>query len=347
MPGLYKLPCSVLMFVFPLLWSITLYADANQSPSESPPVAVESMQVLERTLYNKVNAQGEIKAYKSVVLQSDIAGKVVALNLPEGKKVQAGQTIIKLEQGIYQAALKQAKARHEHSQIKYERVKKLLSKGTGSASEVEDALATLQFDAGGVELAEVNLAKTEIKAPFSGVLGLKDVDVGDYINPGQDLVELVDISQLLVDFYLPERYLSKLSEGLSVQLTIDAFPEQFFEGKIYAVAPTLDPVLRAIHVRALFPNEDFTLKPGLFSRLKIIFDTYENALVLPEDAIIFKDSRFYVYKIVEGKAIFTEIELGVRENDHVQIIKGLNKDDVVVLSGQIKLYDGANIIQIQ
>lgn len=348
MRRLHKHFCSICFLISLLFYTSCSYAAVKKADAnKSAVIAVESVQILERTLHDKVSAQGEIKAYKNVVLQSDIPGKVISLHLPEGKQVQAGQTIIKLEQGIYQAALKQAKARHGHSKIKYERIKKLQSRGTGSASEVEDALASLQFDEGGVELAQVNLAKTEIKAPFTGVLGLKDVDVGDYINPGQPLVELVDISQLLVDFYLPERYLSKLKQGIVVQLITDALPNQTFEGRVYAIAPTLDPALRALHVRALFSNKDFQLKPGLYSKLNIIFDIYNNALVLPEDALVFQNSQFYVYKIVDDKVALVAVDLGIRESGYVEIKKGLEKGDKVVLSGQVKLYDGAQIIEIQ
>lgn len=313
--------------------------------NEMPPVAIESTTVTQETLYNKVKAQGEIKAFKSVVLQSDIAGKVVSLNLQEGKPAKAEQIIVLLDDSIYKAQLKQATAKHEHSKITYERLKKLLDRGTGSASDVEEALASLQFDEASVELAAANLSKTKVKAPFAGILGLKDVDVGDYINPGQKLVELVDISSVLVDFYLPEKFLPLLKEGLQVRLLVDALKNQLFEGEIFAISPTLDPQLRAIHVRAVFKNKDMQLKPGLFSRLNIIFETFENALVLPEETIMYKDNKFYVYKIIDQKAKFTEVKLGVKENGHVQIVEGVEKDDKVVLSGQIKLFDGASVIE--
>lgn len=318
--------------------------NAAEMPNETPPVPIESVKVSEGTLYNIASAQGELKAEKSIILQSDIPGKVIDLHLTEGKSVQAGETIIKLEDSIYSAALKQAKAKHELSALKYERVKKLLAKGTGSSSEVEEALASLQFDEASVELATANVKKTRIIAPFSGVLGLKDVDIGDYISPGEPLVELVDISNILVDFYLPEKYLLQLKEGLPVQLQIDAIKSKTFMGKIYAISPALDSTLRAIHARAVFDNADFLLKPGLFSRLNIVFNTFENALTVPEEAILYKENSCYVYKIIEDKVALTEVRIGVKEKGMVQILSGLAKDDEIVLAGQIKLFDGAKII---
>lgn len=331
-------------FCFCLLIAGICALNAAETPNEMPPVPIESTKVSESTLYNAASAQGEIKAVKSIVLQSDISGKVSDLHLAEGQSVQAGETIIKLEDSIYNAALKQAKAKHELSELKYERVKKLLQKGTGSSSEVEEALASLQFDEASVELATANVKKTHIVAPFAGVLGLKDVDIGDYINPGQPLVELVDISTILVDFYLPERYLLQLKEGLAVQLQIDAIADKTFTGKVYAISPALDSNLRAIHARAIFDNTDLLLKPGLFSRLNIVFNSYEHALTVPEESIIYKENSFYVFKIIGDEVALTEVRIGVKEKGMVQILSGLEKDDEIVLAGQIKLFDGAKIM---
>ncbi len=325
-----------------LFFSIAMLAK-NISASEMPPTPVKAVNVKIQSIDKNVQAQGEIKAFRRVILQSDIAGKVIKLNLSEGKPVNLGEIVIQLDDSVYQAKLKQAQAKLEHSQQKYNRVKTLVEKGTGSASEAEDAVADLKFHQAEVALAIINVDKTQIKAPFSGILGLKDVDVGDYINPGQSLVYLVDINTIMVDFYLPEKYISDIKENMTVTLVADALPGENFKGKIYAIAPTLDATMRSLHARAKFSNPRFLLKPGLFSRLRIILETIDKALTLPEEALIYQESKFYVYKIIDSKAILTEVSIGAKQKGFVEITSGLSEQDQVVLAGQIKLFDGATV----
>jgi membrane fusion protein (multidrug efflux system) len=327
------------IFLFPFLaiWCKNICA------AEMPPMPVKATIVTVQSVDKHVRAQGEIKAFRRVTLQSDIAGKVIGLNLPEGQAVKAGDIVIQLDDSIYKARLKQAKSKLDHSQNKYNRVKKLLEKGTGSTSEAEEAAADLKFNEADMELAKINVDKTQITAPFSGILGLKDVDVGDYINPGQPLIYLVDINTIMVDFHLPEKYLLDIKEGMKVNLVADSLPGQDFNGKIYAIAPTLDATMRSLHVRAKFENPKLLLKPGLFSRLRIILETMANALIIPEEALMYQESKFYVYKIVDNKVIYTEVLIGTKENGSVQVTSGLEENDQIVLAGQIKLYDGAAV----
>lgn len=331
--------------LFSLVFFLSLKVQAQAM--EMPPTPVRAVQVTTQSIENRVMAQGEIKAFREVILQSDIAGKVSALHLEEGLPVPSGKTVIQLDDSIYQAQLTQAEAQLENSQLRYNRLKKLANSGTGSPSEMEEALADLRVQQANASLAKINIEKTQIKAPFSGILGLKDVDIGDYITPGQPLVSLVDISKIIVDFKVPEKYALRIRSGMTVQLSVDALSEKTFIGEIYALAPTLDHVMRSRQARAVFANQDSMLKPGLFSRLKIVLNEVENALVLPEEALIYQDSRFYVYKIEDGKVLLTEIKLGIKENGHVQVTEGLNNGEQVVLAGQIKLFDGAAVQVIE
>jgi len=312
-----------------------------------PPTPVKVVNVQTQSIDKHIQAQGEIKAFREVILQSDIAGKVIKLNLFEGQTVQKGDIIVQLDDRVYQAKLKQAQAKLKHSQQKYLRIKTLVEKGTGSASEAEDAAADLKFHEAEVALATINVDKTQIKAPFSGILGLKDVDVGDYITPGQALVNLVDINTIMVDFHLPEKYISDIQEKMTVNLVADSIPGKVFAGVIYAIAPTLDATMRSLHARAKFSNPKFLLKPGLFSRLHIILATIDKALIIPEEALIYQESKFYVYTIKDGKAILTEVSTGAKQDGFIQVTSGLSEQEQVVLAGQIKLFDGASIQVIE
>ena len=330
-------------YLFPLL----LIWFTNITAAEMPPTPIKTIAVKAQSVDKYVQAQGEIKAFREVILQSDIAGKVIKLNLSEGQPVKSGDIVVQLDDRVYKARLKQAKSKFEHSQTKYNRVKKLLEKGTGSTSDAEEASADLKFNEADMALAKINLDKTQITAPFSGILGLKDVDVGDYINPGQPLVYLVDINTIVADFHLPEKYLLDIKEGMKVDLIADSLPGQIFKGEIYAIAPRLDATMRSLHARAKFTNPNLILKPGLFSRLRIILETVPDALMIPEEALIYQDSKFYVYKVIDNKAIHTEVLIGAKENGLVQITSGVAENDQVVLAGQIKLHDGAvvNVIE--
>lgn len=330
-----------MLFVISILFSVDCYAE------EVPPVFVDTVKVTQQILFDQAHAQGEIIADKSVIIQSDISGKVVGLDVHEGQPVEADHIIIQLDDQAYQALLKKANAEYEQSQVHYKRLKSLFDKGTGSSSDVEVALTALQLNEANLDIARINLSKTKIKTPFAGILGVIDIDVGDYINPGQPLVDLVDISQLLVDFYLPEKYLLNLKEGLQVDLTADAIAHKHFEGKVFAISPVIDPTIRAIRAKAIFQNENNLLKPGLFSRLNIIFKKIDNALVLPDEALVYRDNKVYVFRIEEDTAHLIEVTTGLQEDGHIQITNGLNKNDEIVLAGQIKLYEGAKIIRFE
>ena len=324
-----------------LLSANSAYAD---DALQMPPTPIEASVVTVKTIEKTVSAQGELKAYKQVILQSDIPGKIVQLNIPEGKEIPAGALLIKLEDSVFKATVKQAQSQYDHQLIIFNRQKRLVEKGTGSQSDLEDAKAQLSYQSATLELAQAQLSKTEIIAPFEGNVGLKDIDVGDYINPGQALVELVDIDKILIDFYLPERYLTQVSEQTKITLNVDAIPGVVFEGIVTAISPSLSQSLRALHIKGVIENPEHRLKPGLFARLSVVVDTIPSALLVPDRAIVYKDNQNYVYKINDNNTVtLVPVQMGMREDNYTQIISGLFQGEQVVTAGQIKLYEGAKV----
>lgn len=317
-----------------------------QNLPEMPPVPVEVENVQQKVINHGIVATGELKANRSVVLRAEIAGKVASLHLPEGKSVETGTVLVALEDDIAKASLKQAKAKQENSLANYKRLQTLMKKGSGSVSQKDEAYANLRSDEANVELAKAMLARTKIKAPFSGIVGLKQISVGDYVDIGKALINLEDIHSLLIDFKVPEKYLLELKEGQTVEVTSEAVPGKVFGGKIYAISPQIDNVTRSIQARALILNEQKLLRPGLFAKVKIVFSSNQQALVVPEHAVFMQQNKNYVYRILDNKAVMTEIKVGAREHGYVEVLKGLSLNDKIAKSGRMRLFDGATVSEI-
>jgi membrane fusion protein (multidrug efflux system) len=208
---------------------------------------------------------------------------------------------------------------------------------------LEQATAQLAANEASVALARARLERATILAPFDGVVGLRSVSVGDFVAVGQNLVTLTDIDPIKVDFRVPEIFLGKVTDGQAIQIRLDAIPDRAFEGKIYAIDPVVDVNGRAIRLRAQIPNPDLALKPGLFARVTIVVDARENALLVPEAAVIPEGTGRAVYVVDEGKARLTKVEIGNRLPGKVEITAGLSAGAQVVTAGQMRLRDGAAV----
>jgi membrane fusion protein (multidrug efflux system) len=213
----------------------------------------------------------------------------------------------------------------------------------GSASERDESIAAQEVAQAELNFARVQLAKTRIAAPFEGVLGLRRVSVGAYLNPGDPLVTLDDIDPIKVDFRVPEPALPLVRTGQRIEMRLDAFPEQHFEGEIYAIAPRVDVDGRTVSLRALVPNPQGLLKPGLFARVEVVVERREGALVIPEQAVVPQAAGQAVFRVVDGKAALTMVTLGQRRAARVEVLEGLSPADMIVTAGQLKLRDGTPV----
>ena len=200
----------------------------------------------------------------------------------------------------------------------------------------------MKVDQAQVDLAQAKLDKTVLSAPFAGILGLRHVSVGDYVTPGQDIINLENIQPLKVDFRIPETYLTDLHSGQTIRITVDALPGEAFEGAVYAIDPRIDAAGRSLVIRAQLPNEHMRLRPGLFARVKLVVARQNDALLIPEEALMPKGDKQFVYKVVDGKAKMTQVHTGLHRDGQVQITDGLAAGDVVIVAGQMKVRpDGA------
>jgi membrane fusion protein (multidrug efflux system) len=318
-------------------------AVAAQPEPPAQAVAVETARVAVGTVVEDLRALGTLRPNEAVTVSAEIAGRVARIAFAEGQAVREGDVLVELDAAILQAELAKARSDLTLARANHTRAEALAEKGLGTLRARDEARAALQAAEADVALAQARLQKTVIRAPLSGVIGLRAVSVGAYVTPGQRIVELADVDPLKVDFRVPELALGALRPGQAIRVTVDARPGRSFEGEIDAIDPIVDVAGRAIRLRASIPNRKRELLPGLFARVQIVVDRREDALLIPESAVFAEGNRRYVYRVREGRAALTPVELGQRRPGKVEVRKGLARGDVVVTAGHQKLRDGAAI----
>lgn len=307
-----------------------------------PAMAVEVVSVKTSDFVDDVVAVGTLKSRESVMLRPEVAGRVASVNFKDGAIVAAGTVLVTLDAAIQEAELQQARANLALAKSSFQRNEELVGKKFLSQQALDSSAATLKVQEAAVQLADAKVAKTRIKAPFKGVLGLRNVSVGDYVKDAQDLVNIEAIDILLADFKLPETYLAQLIKGQTVEVTSDALPGERFEATLDAIDPLVDEGGRSILSRARLDNSAGKLRPGMFVRVRVLFGDRTNVLMVPEQAIV-PGAKPAVYRVVDGKAALVKVKLGVRRAAQVEVLEGLAAGDVVVTAGQLKLREGAAV----
>lgn len=306
-------------------------------------VAVEAARVAIGTVVEDLRALGSLRPNEAVTVSTEIAGRVARIGFVEGQAVREGEVLVELDATILQAEAAKARSDLTLARANHARAEALASKGLGTLRARDEARAALQAAEAEVALAQARLQKTVIRAPLSGVIGLRAVSVGAYVTPGQRIVELADVDPLKVDFRVPELALAALRPGQPIRVSVDALPGKSFEGEIDAIDPIVDVAGRAIRLRASIPNRKRELLPGLFARVQIVVERREEALLVPESAVFAEGNERFVYRVRDGRAARTAVQLGQRRPGQVEVRKGLARGDVVVTAGHQKLRDGAAV----
>ena len=308
-----------------------------------PPLPVKAAPATHATLNVEVTAVGTLRADETVMVRPEIAGRVATIHFREGQKVRQGETLVTLDQEEYQAQLASSAAQLALEQSSYRRLQDMDRQQLASQQNLDEAKAKLDTARAQQELNRVRLSKTVIRAPFDGMIGLRKISPGAYVKPGDDIVALESLGAMKLDFRVPETYLARLAVDQRLAARVDAYPEQSFEGTIYAIEPALDEETRTVLLRARLPNPDNKLRPGLFARVSLILERRENTLVVPEQAIVPVGQTTFVYRVADGKAVMTPVKLGLRRPGLVEILEGLSAGDQVVTDGQLKIRDGAAV----
>ena len=305
-------------------------------------VAVEVAPVTLLSFSDEANAVGTLKSNETVMLRPESAGRVAAIHFKDGALVSRGTVLLTLDAAVQEAELLQAKANLALAQSSFKRSQELLEKKFLSQQALDSAAAALKVQEAAVQLAEAKVAKTRVRAPFTGVVGLRNVSVGDYVKEGQDLVNIEDIATLRVDFKLSETYLGRLQKGQQLEVSTDALSGQPFVAVLDAIDPLVDQGGRAISARARLNNAAGKLRPGMFVRARLMLGERQSVLMVPEQAII-PGAQPSVFKVVDGKASLAKVRTGVRREAQVEVLDGLQAGEVVVIAGQLKLKEGAAV----
>lgn len=322
-------------------------ATPPQQGSERNPIPVDIRLPKLGNARHQIEAVGSLRSNESVILRPEIAGRITEILFEEGQPVKRGTPLVRLDASVARAQVAQARASIVLSRANFARADELFGKGAGTQRSKDEATAKLAADEATLALAQATLDKSTILAPFDGVLGLRQISVGDYVNPGQAMVNLEGLDQLKVDFRIPEVYSRLVAVNQVINLRLDALPGSSFEGKVYALDPALDPNGRAAILRARLPNSDKQLRPGMFARVTLTVEDRANAVLVPETALVPAGQDITVFKVVNGKAVQTKLRIGLRRAGEVEVLDGLAATDRIVVEGGVKLRDGQYVRQAE
>ncbi|MBT4880657.1 MAG: efflux RND transporter periplasmic adaptor subunit [Alphaproteobacteria bacterium] len=322
-------------------WSAKKAEESAAQKAAGPrPVVVEAEPVTVRKFATRVKAVGTLTSNESVVIRPEVEGRISKILFKGGTPVKMGDPLIQLDEGLSKAKLSVTNARLKAAKAEYNRLSALAEQKYVKMSDYEKALAQYRVSEAEQEEAEIRLSQTILKAPFEGVVGLKDVSIGHYVRPGEDLLNLEDVDPIKVDFQIGEIFLQKLKVGQQISAKVDGFPWDNFTGVIEGISPKVDPVSHSIRVRASIDNPEHKLRSGLFAALTLTLKENEDAIMVPEIAVEFKEGENVVFRVINGTAVRTPVTLGGREGGLVEIEDGLMSWDTVVTAGAMKVVDG-------
>ena len=310
------------------------------------PVGVEVAQAAVMAMADEVQAVGTLRANESVVVRPEIPGRIVSLGFSDGDRVSRGALLVSLDASVLAAQAEQARAELGLAQTSFERTRDLAGRQFVSGSALDQAAATLKVQQARLALAEAQLAKTRIRAPFSGVLGLRNVSVGEVVKDGAELVMLEDVSRMKVDLRLPERFLGQLRPGQSIGVEVDAFPGKSFLATLDALDAQVDANGRSVLARGLLANPDGALRSGMFAKARIVLREKPQATVVPEEAIMPVGDDSFVFRVEDGKALRIAVRTGLRRDGRVEVLDGVQPGDTVVVAGQQRLTRDAMAVRV-
>lgn len=336
-------------------WKLVLEPAAAQKaagggPPPGMPMAVEVADVRIGPAEITVDAVGTLLSDESVILRPEVSGRIVGFDFAEGAPVAEKQVLVRLDDTIERAELREAEADLELAEANFRRASSLVQNRAGTQRALDEAQAARNTARASIELARARLDKKTLVAPFDAIAGLRMVSPGDYVSDGDDVVNLEKIQPLKVDFRVPEVFLASLRLGRGITVRIDAFPERGFSGRIIAINPLVDAGGRAVVIRAHVANEDGVLRPGLFARVTLSLSEEAQAMFVPEAALVPEAGRQFVYRFeaggegAPGKAVRVAVETGMRLPGEVQVKSGLSPGDRVVTAGVLKIRDGSPVL---
>jgi|AraplaMF_Col_mMF_1032025.scaffolds.fasta_scaffold00012_206 multidrug efflux system membrane fusion protein len=317
-----------------------------------PPTPVETAVAATEDMPRALETIGTMMAAHQVTIAPELEGRVDKINFDSGQQVKVGDVLVQLDDSTQRADLATYQAQARLASANLARTKELASKQYSSKQSVDQLQSELDQAKAGIAKSQAVIDHMVVKAPFSGTLGIRVANLGQYLAPGTAIVTLTDLETLFVDFTLPEQNRSALSVEQPVEFRVDAFPDRVFRGEIFAIDPQVDANMRAVKVRASLANTDHMLQPGMYARLRVILPPQPDVVTIPEPAVdytVYGESVFKVKeaKDQEGKTTYTAeqafVTLGSRHEGKVAVLKGVAAGEMVVVGGQLKLHNGAAV----
>ncbi|MBX2961486.1 MAG: efflux RND transporter periplasmic adaptor subunit [Cyclobacteriaceae bacterium] len=310
--------------------------------AKQPKLPVEGHIVKTAQLDNKLVITGSILANESLELQSEVSGKITGIYFKEGSRVKRGDLLIQINDEEIRAQLDKQKHNIKLNEDNEFRQRKLLEKDAISQEEYDNALNRLNTTVSDIRLLEAQLEKTRIIAPFDGTIGLRYVSPGAYISPSSAIATLFNINPAKLEFAVPARYSTQLTQGKKVYFTIESNPKRW-QGEVYAIEPQIDPNTRALKIRAVADNSEGLLLPGQFVRVELILETITNAVLIPTQAIIQEMEGPKVFISRNGKAERIDVTTGIRTDRELEILSGLNTGDTLITTGLLQIRQGIQL----
>jgi len=321
---------------------ITKNDDTEKAPMARGGVIPVSIKVIApEDFTTDLNISGSVLGNEEVQLRTEISGKVVSIGFNEGTKVDKGDLLVKVNDADLQAQLKKAEIRKKDAEEKEYRQKILLSKNGISKETYEEAVNNLDASIADVDNIKAQIAKTEIRAPFAGTIGLRYISEGSYVTPTTQIATLQNANPVKVDFAIPQRFANEISVGNYVKLKTAS--GKLFSAKVYAIEPKVDPSTRSLQVRAISNNDRGDLIPGSYVSVEVNLNTVKNAMVIPSHALTLDISGERVFIFKNGVAVPAKVESGIRTESQIQITNGIKMGDSVITSGIMQLRPRAKV----
>ena len=320
--------------------------------SGGKPPSVEVARVEVTKLTDDTQAVGSLRSRRGVVLRPEVSGRITQLNFNDGQRVRKGQLLVQFDDQLPLAQVQQSMAELSIAQANQKRNQDLVAQNFISQRSLDESAANLQVAQAKLALSQATAARLRIIAPFDGIVGIRQVNVGDYLKDGADIVNIEDIEAIFVDFRLPERFQSKVKRGQTAMLDIDALPGRKYTAQVQAIDPLIDANGRSVGVRGCIDNRQLQLRPGMFARVNAVFGERENARVIPEEAIVPQGGKLFVIKLLAGETAQTrvtkrvEVKVGLRRPGKVEILEGLEAGDTVITTGQQRVQRDSTTVTV-
>ena len=326
---------------------------ANRPEPEFP---VTAMVTKAQDWVPTIEAIGFIEPNQGVTLSTELAGTIDAITFESGKPVKAEQLLLSLDSTVERANLRASQAKLPAAKAKFERFQNLYKTSSISKEQLDEAEAAYRSLEADIESLKATITRREVRAPFSGVVGLRNVFLGQYLQPGTDIVRLEDTSVMRLRFTVPQTDISKITLGQTIKINVDAYPQTQFDGHITAIEPAVNYQSGLIQVQADIPNNGGQLRSGMFARASIILPTVKDQIVIPQTAISFTLYGQNVYVLKEGEETDKEgnkvkvlrakqvvVKAGERRGNDVHVLSGIQAGDQIVLSGQVRLSNDTKV----